>query len=143
MKRTPMKSPAPKVLLDTNVWSRILRQDCANTLHRLNEFTPAQVLMSPIVWGELIVGYEKGDKSARRLQALKIIEKMSTHLPLDHRVSLVYGQLRAALEKDGRSIGRNDTWIAAEALQHKAILVTENQREFERVPDLLLQNWHM
>jgi tRNA(fMet)-specific endonuclease VapC len=45
------------------------------------------------------------------------------------------------LERQGTPIGANDTWIAAQALAIKATLVTDNEREFSRVPDLLLENW--
>ena len=50
-------------------------------------------------------------------------------------------QLRAELETAGTPINPNDTWIAAEALHHKLILVTDNMREFERVPKLNVENW--
>jgi tRNA(fMet)-specific endonuclease VapC len=52
-----------------------------------------------------------------------------------------YGALRAELEVDGRVIGNNDLWIAAHAKAAKLILVTNNEREFQRVSGLEIQNW--
>lgn len=52
-----------------------------------------------------------------------------------------YGQNRWYLERQGKPIGANDTWIAAQALAIEATLVTDNQRDFSRIPALPLQNW--
>jgi tRNA(fMet)-specific endonuclease VapC len=52
-----------------------------------------------------------------------------------------YGEIRAFLEKRGESIGGNDLWIAAHAKSMGMILVTNNEREFRRVPDLIIENW--
>jgi tRNA(fMet)-specific endonuclease VapC len=62
-------------------------------------------------------------------------------LTITSRVADSYGQLRAQLEAAGTPIGPNDTWIAAEALHHKLVLVTDNVREFSRVPGLPVENW--
>jgi tRNA(fMet)-specific endonuclease VapC len=52
-----------------------------------------------------------------------------------------YGQIRAELQKNGQIIGNNDLWIAAHARAHGWILVTNNEREFVRVPGLQVENW--
>ncbi|MDV7394833.1 hypothetical protein RZS08_25840, partial [Arthrospira platensis SPKY1] len=52
-----------------------------------------------------------------------------------------YGAIRAMLELQGRPIGANDLWIAAHACAAQLILVSNNTREFERIPGLLLENW--
>jgi tRNA(fMet)-specific endonuclease VapC len=62
-------------------------------------------------------------------------------LPFDSFAASVYGTTRAALEQAGTPIGPLDTLIAAHALALKAILVTNNQREFKRVPNLHVENW--
>lgn len=62
-------------------------------------------------------------------------------LNLDPEVAQRYGRVRALLEKRGTPIGANDTWIAAHALSLDAVLVTDNEKEFRRVPDLQLENW--
>ena len=50
-------------------------------------------------------------------------------------------EIRAALESRGEMIGGNDLWIAAHAKAARLVLVTNNEREFRRVPDLKVQNW--
>jgi tRNA(fMet)-specific endonuclease VapC len=52
-----------------------------------------------------------------------------------------YGEIRVSLERSGRKIGPNDLLIAAHARHLRAVLVTNNEREFRRVPDLSVQNW--
>ncbi|MEW5738585.1 MAG: PIN domain-containing protein [Myxococcota bacterium] len=62
-------------------------------------------------------------------------------LPLEGAVDRHYAVLRLALEKGGRLSGQNDLLIAAHALALDAVLVSDNEREFRRVPGLKLQNW--
>ena len=62
-------------------------------------------------------------------------------LPFDEAVIWAYGELRAELERRGTPIGSLDTMIAAHAIRQQALLVTNNTREFARVPGLRLENW--
>ena len=62
-------------------------------------------------------------------------------LPFDESAIWQYGELRTLLESQGRPIGSMDTLIAAHALAMGAVLVTNNVREFERVPGLVVENW--
>jgi tRNA(fMet)-specific endonuclease VapC len=52
-----------------------------------------------------------------------------------------YSQIRAKLEKSGQIIGNNDLWIAAHALSEGLTFVTNNEKEFKRIPDLNIENW--
>jgi tRNA(fMet)-specific endonuclease VapC len=96
--------------------------------------------MSIISYGELYFGAKKG----RRRHAMEILELLLVGVPplmMDAEVARRYGDLRAELEARGQSIGGNDLWIAAHALSAKLILVTNNEREFGRVPGLKIENW--
>ena len=62
-------------------------------------------------------------------------------LPFDDAAVWAYGDLRADLERRGTSIGALDTMIAAHALSQQALLVTNDTREFAKVPGLQLDNW--
>jgi tRNA(fMet)-specific endonuclease VapC len=62
-------------------------------------------------------------------------------LPLVPEAAQAYGSIRADLERRGQLIGGNDLWIAAHACALDLTLVTNNQREFQRVPGLKIQNW--
>lgn len=62
-------------------------------------------------------------------------------LTVNRQVAIEYARLRSLLEQGGTPIGPNDTWIAAEALHHKLVLVTDNASEYSRVPGLQVENW--
>ena len=64
-----------------------------------------------------------------------------TVLPLALGVEYRYAELRTTLEKAGTTIGSNDLLIAAHALTLNLTVVTANEREFSRVPDLTVENW--
>jgi tRNA(fMet)-specific endonuclease VapC len=62
-------------------------------------------------------------------------------LPFDGQSAMAYGEIRSHLEQQGQLIGSLDMLIAAQAVAHKLTLVSNNLKEFERVPDLLCANW--
>jgi tRNA(fMet)-specific endonuclease VapC len=97
--------------------------------------------MSLITFGELRYGAEK---SRQRVQALDTLTRLEALIPVitpDDAVGERYGLIRAHLERAGTPIGNNDLWIAAHALSLGVTLVSNNTREFERVPKLKLDNW--
>jgi tRNA(fMet)-specific endonuclease VapC len=93
-----------------------------------------------VVAAELAYGVAKS-RSARNRQALEMFLAPLEILPFDEAALWVYGDLRAELERKGTPIGALDTMIAAHALSQKSTLVTNNTREFDRVPGLMLENW--
>ena len=136
-----MPHASPRYLIDTNIWSALIRRSNAPLVKRFDAMQQTQIVLSPIVFGELLVGYYKGDRSPKRQLVIDHIRASSDMLTLNSQVSDLYAQLRAQLEQAGTPIGPNDCWIAAEALHHKLVLVTDNVREFERVPKLKVENW--
>lgn len=130
-----------RYLLDTNIWSALIRRNNTGLVKRFEVLERNQIALSPIVLGELQVGYYKGDRTPKRLAVIDLIRANSELLVINSRVSDHYAQLRTHLEAAGTPIGPNDTWIAAEALHHKLVLVTDNVREFSRVPGLQVENW--
>jgi tRNA(fMet)-specific endonuclease VapC len=136
-----MTSSTDRYLLDTNIWSALIRRSSTMLITRFEALERGRIALSPIVLGELQLGYYKGDRTPKRLAVIETIRAHSEQLTINSRVSDTYAQLRAQLETAGTPIGPNDTWIAAEALHHKLVLVTNNTREFERVPGLTLENW--
>ena len=79
--------------------------------------------------------------SARNRQALEMFLAPLEIVPFDAAATWVYGDVRADLERRGTPIGSLDTMIAAHALCLRSVLVTNNTREFAKVPGLLLDNW--
>lgn len=90
---------------------------------------------------ELHYGAAKSDDAARNFLALTQFCAPLDVLSFDHRAAVLYGTLRAALERRGSPIGPLDTLIAAHALSLRAALVTSNEHEFRRVEGLRIENW--
>ncbi|MDD5029724.1 MAG: PIN domain-containing protein [Rhodoferax sp.] len=128
-------------LIDTNIWSHLQRRTTQALLARFAALKPGQTFLSPVVLGEMETSYLKGDRAPYRRVALDQIIGSCQILAVNRQVAIEYAQLRAKLEQAGTPIGPNDTWIAAEALHHKLVLVTDNVREFSRVPGLAVENW--
>lgn len=131
-------------LLDTNIISYFLRGASPALNQRILESAPEDLVISIISAGELHYGLRKLVPSRRsaqlRHQLDALLVAVVVHaLPAD--AALHYGTIRAKLETSGTPIGGNDLWIAAHALADGLTLVTNNIREFERVPGLLLENW--
>lgn len=102
--------------------------------------TPDKAVTSVVVAGELKAWIVKSNsKRLERLIATTLVAVPV--LPLGPEVADVYGELRIKLERTGSLIGSNDLWIAAHAISLGAIIVTDNVREFARVPDLPVENW--
>jgi tRNA(fMet)-specific endonuclease VapC len=89
----------------------------------------------------LLYGAERSQQSMRSLESLARLVSLLPVLPLPEEAASAYGEIRATLEKRGEMIGGNDLWIAAHAKSAGLTLVTNNEREFKRVPGLKLQNW--
>ena len=129
-----------KYLLDTNIVIYVLKSRPKEVLEVFN-INASRMAISSITVSELLYGAEKSQNIDRNLEA---IEEFISHLdvlPYDAKASQHYGQIKAALEKKGEIIGENDIHIAAHAISQGLILVTNNLREFKRVPNLAFENW--
>ncbi|MEW6865779.1 type II toxin-antitoxin system VapC family toxin [Trueperella pyogenes] len=127
-------------LLDTNMWIEILRGN-ARVVDRFGTLPTEQIVLSPIVLGELHVGALKSRRSKEALAQVTAIANTFTHTMIDADTAVRYAKIRSTLEAAGTPIGANDLWIAADALTHRYTLVTHNTREFERIPALKLKDW--
>jgi tRNA(fMet)-specific endonuclease VapC len=127
-------------LLDTNILIAALKGH-SNVRQRLEKCPLASMRLSVIVLGELEFGAEKSAHSQRNRARLADLAQRLPWVGLDAETIGHYARVRALLERQGTPIGANDTWIAAQALAIKATLVTDNEREFSRVPGLPLENW--
>lgn len=130
-----------RYMLDTNICIYIAKHRPPEVKAHFERLKPGQLIMSAITYGELSYGVSK---SNQRAQALAQLEELVQDIPvqeLDSRAAEAYGEIRATLEKQGRLIGNNDLWIGAHALALNLTLATNNEREFKRIPGLLLENW--
>ena len=136
------------VLLDTNICIAALKGD-RRVLSKLIQHV-GRVHVSMLVVAELHFGIEKYSLTHRdqaelaqdkRVILQRFIDTTDGIVELGAEVIPIYARLRAELEIKGTPVGAHDLWIAAQAIQEQAILISANTREFERIPGLMLQNW--
>ena len=128
------------ILLDTNICIHVINAKPPAVLERFRQYRMGEVGLCSVVAAELAYGVAKSG-SARNRQALEMFLAPLIILPFDDAAVWAYGNLRAELERKGTPIGALDTMIAAHALSQQSTLVTNNTREFARVPGLPLENW--
>ena len=128
------------ILLDTNTCIYIINAKPAAVLARFQQYRLGDIGLCSVVAAELAFGVAKSG-SLRNRQALEIFLAPLSILPFDDAALWTYGDLRTDLERRGTPIGALDTMIAAHALSQHAMLVTNNTREFAKVPGLQLDNW--
>lgn len=129
-----------KYLLDTNIVIYVIKQRPLQVLEIFNRHH-GRMAISSISLAELAHGAEKSSDISRNTAVVEDFVSRLAVLPYDDKAAWQYGNIRAALEKQGQPIGINDLHIAAHARSNGLTLITNNMREFERVPGLLLENW--
>ena len=132
--------PSP-YLLDTNICIYVHRQQPREVLKRFKQLKPGDAAISVITWGELLYGAEKSQHRKSAVQLLQEFTSLIPVLPMPETAGKEYGAIRSFLESKGTPIGNNDLWIAAHAKTAAMTLVTNNEREFNRVPGLKVHNW--
>ena len=130
-----------RYLLDTNICIYIAKQKPLEVLERLRRLRWGDVGMSVITNLELVYGAWKSQHREANLQRIQSLEGLIPVLPLDASVSHHFGQIRAELENKGITIGAYDLLIAAHTRALGLTLVTNNVREFRRVPQLNVEDW--
>lgn len=129
-----------KYMLDTNIC--IYRQHFVpSVVKRMNECAEGDLVISSVVYAELLFGIENSTEYKKNYEKLQEFLTFVDILEFDIGAAENYGSIRACLESTGNRIGDNDLFIAAHALSLGLPLVTNNTREFERVPGLKLENW--
>jgi tRNA(fMet)-specific endonuclease VapC len=132
---------AADYLLDTNILIAILRGEPRALLNRISGLATHRLHLSSIVSAELRAGAEKSERRTATLSTLADMTADMSLIAFDDGDAIVYGRIRAALERKGESIGPMDLLIAAQAVARGLVLVTDNLREFRRVPGLKCENW--
>ena len=129
-----------RFLLDTNILSDVVRYPNGRVADRVSALGKEEVCTSIIVVAELRFGAIRRKSARLTLQLETVLEGIDV-LAFDKPADTAYGHLRAHLEQAGAPISANDMLIAAHALALGVTLVTDNEREFSRVPDLAIENW--
>lgn len=130
-----------KYILDTNICIYIIKKKPHKVIARLQKIDISDVGISSITLSELEYGVEMSRKKERNKMALMEFLTPIEIMSYDDLAAQAYGKIRGFLEKKGRLIGPLDMLIAAHALSLNSILVTNNEKEFRRVPGLKIENW--
>jgi len=128
-------------LLDTNICIYIRQERPEAVLRRFRKLRQGEAVLSVITYGELLYGAAKSKQRVEALDRLRELLHWLPALPLPEAAAEAYGTIRAELASKGEMIGNNDLWIAAHAMATGLTLVTNNEKEFRRVPRLKIQNW--
>ena len=97
--------------------------------------------MSMVTWAELQYGVQASNRVEENRSAVALLGQHIKSLDWNHEAAMHYAHIRHALKTKGTLIGSNDLMIAAHALSMGATVVTNNTRDFERVPQLSVENW--
>jgi tRNA(fMet)-specific endonuclease VapC len=129
-----------RYLLDTNILSDLVRHPQGMVMRHIQRVGENQVCTSIVVAAELRYGAAKRD-SPRLTAQLEAVLGAIEVLPLEAPADRAYGRLRVRLEREGTPIGGNDMLISAQVLALGYCVVTDNEREFSRIPELVCENW--
>ena len=127
--------------LDTNICIYYLNGKSPSITKKLLSHTPKNIKIPSVVAAELFYGAKKSTNYLINISKLKVFLKPLETIPFDGNAAEYYGDIRASLELSGKIISGNDMMIAATTLSRDGILVTNNIREFARVPNLKIENW--
>lgn len=130
-----------RFLLDTNILIYIRQKRPQEVLRRFTRLQSGEAALSVVTYGELLYGVERAESKAAARATLDEVVSLIPVLPLPVDAGQTYGRIRAFLSLKGQVIGNNDLWIAAHAVAADLTLVTNNLREFSRVPGLKVENW--
>ncbi len=128
-------------MLDTNTCIYIIKRKPPDVIERFKQTKISQIGISSITLSELLYGVSKSSKPGQNQMALTQFVAPLEILPYDDEAAQYYGNLRAHLEKQGTPIGSLDMLIAAHALSTESTLITNNEKEFIRIPNLKIDNW--
>ncbi len=129
-----------RYLLDTNIASYIIKGSMPRVRERLLKVPMAQVSISAVTEAELLYGVARRPEAPRLRTAVEEFLLRVERLSWDSEAAQHYGRLRAALEREGGTLGNLDLMIAAHALASQAVLVTHD-RTFQRIRQLKVEDW--
>lgn len=128
-------------MLDTNICIYILKKKPLAVLEKFKSVACDQLCLSVITFAELAYGVEKSAQKAKNSQIVHAFTGNLLIRPWDMQAATFYASTRCFLEKSGNPIGPLDMMIASHAMSIGATVVTNNLREFTRIPGLNVENW--
>lgn len=128
-------------LIDTNICIYLIMNRNESVRKRIEEAKPYQVAVSAVSAAELAYGAAKSRHIEQNRRVLRNFLSAFEIVPFDDRDAEQFGIIRALLEKQGQPIGVYDLEIASQGLARNMTVVTNNEKEFRRVPGLMVENW--
>lgn len=128
-------------MLDTNICIYIIKRKPVKVIKRFQRAEISCIGISAITLSELLYGVSKSSQPQQNQIALAQFVAPLEILPYDDGAAQYYGEIRTYLEKKGTPIGALDMLIAAHALSAGCAIVTNNEKEFARIPGLKIENW--
>ena len=130
-----------KYLIDTNICIYIMNKRPVEVIKKFKQFDLGEIGISTITISELQYGIAKSTYQEKNQQRLVEFLTPLGILTYGEMAARAYGHIRFQLEQYGQSIGPLDLLIAAHALSQDLILVTNNDKEFNRIKNLKVENW--
>ncbi len=127
--------------LDSDICIELMRGRLPYAYELMRQNDPSLFAIPAIVEAELRTGAAKSAHPRKNLALLERFLAPFSRIPFDSECAATYATIRSYLEKKGCKIGPNDLLIAATAVTHGAVLVSNNAREFSRIPTLRLESW--
>ncbi len=128
-------------LLDTNICIYLIKKRPEIVLKKFRSYPISMFRVSAVTIAELYYGVSKSERKKMNADALIQFLAPFEFVSFTDADAIAYGEIRAKLERKGQVIGPYDLQIAAQAISRKMTLVTNNSREFQRVPGLACENW--
>ena len=128
-------------MLDTNTCIFVLKNRPEKVKKKFKAIK--NICISSVTYGELCYGIENGETHLRE-QRKEQLDNFTQRIlidPWDEEAARHYGSIRAMLKSEGKLIGNNDLLIGSHARSLNSVLVTNNTKEFSRIPDLTLEDW--
>lgn len=130
-----------KYYLDTNIIIYALKGQYPALPEHFKEIPSQSIVIPSIVLAEIEYGARKSNNYEITMSRYKQFMDVFIKVPFSEKAAIFYGRIRSDLERRGELIGPNDLMIASIVLAEDGILVTNNVKEFERVPKLRIENW--
>jgi len=130
-----------KFLIDTNICVALIRQKPKELIKQITTRRPGDIGISMITIAELVHGAQKSSRTEQNMNALDQFLLPLEIADFDQSAAVIYGHMRTYLENKGTIIGSMDMLIAAHAMSLEVALVTNNTREFKRIPNLKIEDW--
>ena len=130
-----------ELMLDTNILIYIIKQKPISVIEKFKHHKPSNIAISAIVYAELMYGAYNSEHILKNIRSIHALIDNFQVLEFDTKAAEIYGKTKAHLRGLGTLISDNDLLIGSHALSLKLPLITNNSKEYARIPNLKIDNW--